>query len=73
MQAQSKAAAPLAVPQFNGLRSTLLARGGHQLIIIALIIIVGLAIYWIQPRFLSPIASTISCEPPASMASSRWE
>ncbi|ACP21576.1 putative ribose ABC transporter (plasmid) [Sinorhizobium fredii NGR234] len=53
MQAQSKAAAPLAVPQFNGLRSTLLARGGHQLIIIALIIIVGLAIYWIQPRFLS--------------------
>jgi ribose/xylose/arabinose/galactoside ABC-type transport system permease subunit len=53
MQVQSQEAARTAAPEPIAPRSTLLRRGGHQLIIIGLIIGLGLAIYWIQPRFLS--------------------
>ncbi|MCB1468750.1 MAG: ABC transporter permease [Rhizobiaceae bacterium] len=53
MQVQSERAALLNSVPLQAPRVGLLARGGHQLIIVALIIILGVAIYSVQPRFLS--------------------
>ena len=53
MQAPSERTVLLNPVTFKARRVGLFARGGHQLIIIALIIILGLAIYTVQPKFLS--------------------
>ncbi|MDR7031168.1 ABC transporter permease [Rhizobium rosettiformans] len=53
MQATSQAAASNLPVHSKAQRVGFLVRGGHQLIIIALIVILGLAIYTVQPRFLS--------------------
>jgi ribose/xylose/arabinose/galactoside ABC-type transport system permease subunit len=53
MQASFEKTSSLNSVPFKALRVGLFARGGHQLIIIALIAILGLAIYTVQPKFLS--------------------
>jgi ribose/xylose/arabinose/galactoside ABC-type transport system permease subunit len=53
MQVPSKKPLLLSPVQFKVFLIGIFARGGHQLMIIALIIVLGLAIYTVQPSFLS--------------------